>query len=498
MAYTVTPSSDNNGSISPSTPQLVATGSNLTFIATPNTGYVLNNWSVDGAVVQVGGDTSYTLTNITAAHTIRATFVHPLGFTESGQTSFYIARNSGTMTANGWATNIQGGRSLLLTGSGGPVKFLLTPVDPTLFTSTGQPAIDSSSGTLTFTPSPGVTGHTTVSVTLQNTDTNTTTTPISFTVWIVGVSVSVQPYIMLNNDEDNGTGIWDLNYNLQSIPREHDLAKVTLSVAPSDLDDGLFQLTTNDPSNSKIQLWTTMQKDEQLTEPIQWYTGDAIPSVYIEGIGNSNSLNDVQLTLQFIDTMNVVATATANTTITQVGLNIDTWNQDPTNDQFGNPHGAATSSRRGECGRSTFSSAKDCLRRQRRLGWRRRPGLRGMHGSRAFCTIDSNLPAECRPAKANIWICYSASDPNNMTNDSLGNPLPDTSGCLRLWQKNGIDTTRTLNDYIASNIYPASQFFSSGGEQVIWYVEAALLGENAQTTLPISYMWILPILIIFY
>ena len=47
-------------------------GSQL-FTATPDTGYEVDKWTVDGADVQTGG-TTYTLSNITAAHTVAVSF----------------------------------------------------------------------------------------------------------------------------------------------------------------------------------------------------------------------------------------------------------------------------------------------------------------------------------------------------------------------------------------------------------------------------------------
>ena len=73
-AFSVTPSSDTNGTISPNTVQTVPAGSSLTFTATPNTYYLVNTWSVDGTVVQTGG-TTYTLANITADHSVQVTFM---------------------------------------------------------------------------------------------------------------------------------------------------------------------------------------------------------------------------------------------------------------------------------------------------------------------------------------------------------------------------------------------------------------------------------------
>ena len=69
LTYTITPSAGPHGAISPSTVQTVNYGSSLTFTAAPNTGYAVDSWALDGTVVQYNG-TTYTLTNITANHTV--------------------------------------------------------------------------------------------------------------------------------------------------------------------------------------------------------------------------------------------------------------------------------------------------------------------------------------------------------------------------------------------------------------------------------------------
>ena len=71
--YTVTSSADNNGSVNPSGPQTVNLGTTLTFSATPDTGYRVNQWLVDGTLAQTGG-TTYQLTNITTNHRVIVTF----------------------------------------------------------------------------------------------------------------------------------------------------------------------------------------------------------------------------------------------------------------------------------------------------------------------------------------------------------------------------------------------------------------------------------------
>jgi hypothetical protein len=69
---TVTVSAGANGTVAP-TSVVVNYGANQDFDATPSTGYEVDKWAVDGTDVQTGGAT-YTLSNITANHTVSVTF----------------------------------------------------------------------------------------------------------------------------------------------------------------------------------------------------------------------------------------------------------------------------------------------------------------------------------------------------------------------------------------------------------------------------------------
>ena len=71
--YTITPSADANGTITPEVPQVVGAGTSLSFTASPNTSYGVNEWLLDGMAVQYGG-TSYQLNNVDANHTLEVTF----------------------------------------------------------------------------------------------------------------------------------------------------------------------------------------------------------------------------------------------------------------------------------------------------------------------------------------------------------------------------------------------------------------------------------------
>jgi hypothetical protein len=70
--FTITPTAGPNGAISPATPQAVAFGGSQTFTVTPATGYHVVDVLVDGG--SVGAVPSYTFTDVTADHTISASF----------------------------------------------------------------------------------------------------------------------------------------------------------------------------------------------------------------------------------------------------------------------------------------------------------------------------------------------------------------------------------------------------------------------------------------
>jgi hypothetical protein len=71
--YSITATAGPNGSINPRGAVLVNYGASRDFNAIPNIGYEVNEWFLDGNSVQAGG-TTYTLSNITANHTVSVTF----------------------------------------------------------------------------------------------------------------------------------------------------------------------------------------------------------------------------------------------------------------------------------------------------------------------------------------------------------------------------------------------------------------------------------------
>jgi glucose/arabinose dehydrogenase len=86
--YTITASAGANGAITPSGSVVVNSGANQAFTITPNSGYQVASVLVDG--VSQGAITSYTFTNVTAAHTISASF------SQIPQGSYTITATAGT------------------------------------------------------------------------------------------------------------------------------------------------------------------------------------------------------------------------------------------------------------------------------------------------------------------------------------------------------------------------------------------------------------------
>ena len=72
-AYVITATAGANGTISPNGDVAVNEGASRTFTITPNTGHSIQDVTVDGA--SVGAVATYAFTNVTAPHTIAATFM---------------------------------------------------------------------------------------------------------------------------------------------------------------------------------------------------------------------------------------------------------------------------------------------------------------------------------------------------------------------------------------------------------------------------------------
>ena len=101
FTYTIAASAGANGSIALSGSVSVPLGSDQIFTITPATGYHVADVLVDGA--SVGAVTSYTFTNVTAAHTIAATFAQnpPSIITASAGPNGSLSPSGSVSVANG-------------------------------------------------------------------------------------------------------------------------------------------------------------------------------------------------------------------------------------------------------------------------------------------------------------------------------------------------------------------------------------------------------------
>jgi uncharacterized repeat protein (TIGR02543 family) len=92
--YTLTPTAGTGGTMTPNTVQAVLQGGSATFSIAANTGYRIADVAVDGA--SQGNISSYTFTNVTSNHTIKAAFEK-----EQEQTVIVLQIGKSTFTVNG-------------------------------------------------------------------------------------------------------------------------------------------------------------------------------------------------------------------------------------------------------------------------------------------------------------------------------------------------------------------------------------------------------------
>jgi hypothetical protein len=144
--FTITPTAGPNGTISPAAPVSVNYGASQTFTIAPASGYQVSSVLVDGA--SVGAVTTYKFSNVTAAHTISASFAtaNPAPVADAGPNQYHGRWVRATL--NGSNSTDAGGpgiASYLWTQTGGTSVRLSNPsaAQPT-FTVPGR------SGALTF------------------------------------------------------------------------------------------------------------------------------------------------------------------------------------------------------------------------------------------------------------------------------------------------------------------------------------------------------------
>lgn len=146
--YTLTPGSGGNGTIAPSSAVVVNSGASQGFVATPDAGYGVDQWLLDGSPVQNGGGV-YTLTNIAANHTVTVTFA---------QATLSLSASSLALSVNGGGALAGTPRAITLTNTGSlaaqnvAISYPTWPNGTTTSTLCGSTLAAGQSCTITITP----------------------------------------------------------------------------------------------------------------------------------------------------------------------------------------------------------------------------------------------------------------------------------------------------------------------------------------------------------
>jgi len=113
QSYTITSSAGIGGTISPSGSTSVNYGANQTYTITPNSGYAISSVTVDGT--SVGAVSSYTFSNVTAAHSIAATFTANTYTLTTSKTG----TGTGTISVSPTGSSFSAGTVVTLTATAG-------------------------------------------------------------------------------------------------------------------------------------------------------------------------------------------------------------------------------------------------------------------------------------------------------------------------------------------------------------------------------------------
>ena len=139
LSYSITASAGANGSITPNGATSVNCGANQTFSILANAGFVVQNVLVDGA--SQGAIATFTFTNVTATHTISATFTAATGCiapTLSASISNVLCRSGSSGSIN-------------VTTSGGTAPFTYAWIGPTSFAATTEDVTGLAAGSYRIT-----------------------------------------------------------------------------------------------------------------------------------------------------------------------------------------------------------------------------------------------------------------------------------------------------------------------------------------------------------
>jgi|GEM_PF-1667973 len=239
ITYTLNASAGSNGSISPTT-ATIAYGGSQVFTVTPSAGYTAQ-LTVDGSQVQLTNNT-YVLTNVTAAHTLAASFSQiTYALTASAGSNGGISPTSATVAYGGsqvFTVTPSAGYTALLTVDGSPVELTNNTYTLSNVTTTHTLAVTFSQNSYSITASAGSNGSitpTSVTVAYGGSQVFTVTPSAGYTAEL---TMDGSPVQLTNN-----------SYILTNVTTTHTLA-VTFSQTT-------FALTANAGSNGSISPTST-------------------------------------------------------------------------------------------------------------------------------------------------------------------------------------------------------------------------------------------------
>jgi len=178
VSYTITASASAGGTISPSGSVLLDNGADQSFTITPDTGYAIGVLTVDGSAVTTAS--SFTFTNVTANHTISASFVANTLTTVVSSANPSVYSQSVTFTAT---------VSAVPPGAGTPTGTLQFQLDGSDFGSAVALVSGSATSSATATLSAG--DYTVTAVYVADANFNTSTGALDLTVSQASTSLSV-------------------------------------------------------------------------------------------------------------------------------------------------------------------------------------------------------------------------------------------------------------------------------------------------------------------
>jgi hypothetical protein len=189
--YTITVSAGSGGTVNPSGSVIKNAGENQTFSASPNAGYLVSQWLVDGSVVQYGG-TSYTLYNVQSASAIQVTF----------QALSRIISINGNLGFGNVAIGTTITTNLIINNSGNSTLNISNITYPTGFSGAWSGAIAANHSTnvaVTFSPTTATNYGGAIIVNSDMTSGNNT-------INVSGTGVWDGNYLVVTNNNDSGLG----------------------------------------------------------------------------------------------------------------------------------------------------------------------------------------------------------------------------------------------------------------------------------------------------